>query len=60
MYECRRNIKEFSMKMIQFLKKELKEEISDNPWAFYVLMFMIVSTFLCLLLVFLITRGRFT
>lgn len=46
MYECRRNIKEFSMKMIQFLKKELKEEISDNPWAFYVITFMTVPTVL--------------
>lgn len=39
-------IKEFSMKMIQFLKKELKEEISDNPWAFYVITFMTVPTVL--------------
>ena len=37
------------MKMIRFLKKELnnfKEEISDNPWAFYVIMFMMVPTVL--------------
>lgn len=34
------------MKTIQFLKKELKEEISDNPWAFCVIMFMIAFTVL--------------
>lgn len=34
------------MKMIQFLKKELKEEISDNPWAFYVITLMTVPTVL--------------